>query len=75
MLGSMATAPLPPPLDRLSDEQIQALQHRLHDHERIEVPVLRWSGRTCLRPCCQIYNVAEDFDRLAGVIALIAGHA
>jgi isopenicillin-N epimerase len=74
MLGSMATTPLPPPLDRLSDEQIQTLQRRLHDRERIEVPVLRWAGRTCIRPCCQIYNVAEDFHRLADAIATIAGN-
>jgi selenocysteine lyase/cysteine desulfurase len=34
---------------------------------------LRWAGRTCIRPCCQIYNLAEDFHRLADAIASIAG--
>jgi isopenicillin-N epimerase len=73
MLGSMATVPLPPPLDQISDEQIQALQHRLHDRNRIEVPILRFAGRTYIRPCCQIYNIAEDFYRLADAIVSIGG--
>ena len=68
MLGSMTTVPLPPPLDRLTDPQSAALQRRLHDEYHIEVPVVQWSGRTYLRPSCQIYNIAEEYQQLAKAI-------
>jgi isopenicillin-N epimerase len=68
MLGSMTTVPLPPPLGHLNDAQSADLQRRLHDDFHIEVPIVQWSGRTHLRPCCQIYNIAEEYEQLAEVI-------
>lgn len=72
MLGSMAAVPLPAPLDRLAEEKVQQLSRRLHDRERIEVPIMSWAGRNYVRPCCQIYNVADDYQRLAETIERIA---
>jgi isopenicillin-N epimerase len=68
LLGSMATVPLPPPLDHLPNEDVLKLQQRLHDQYHIEVPIMIWAGRNYVRPCCQIYNVANDIHRLADAI-------
>jgi isopenicillin-N epimerase len=68
MLGSMATVPLPPPLDRLTAEQAENFGGTLHDRYRIEVPIMLWSGKAYIRPCCQIYNLAADYERLAETI-------
>jgi isopenicillin-N epimerase len=68
MIGSMVTVALPAPLDGMTDEKIGALQGRLHDQYRIEVPLFRIGGRVYVRPCCQVYNLAEDYYRLAGAI-------
>jgi isopenicillin-N epimerase len=68
LLGSMATVLLPPPLDQLPVEDVLKLQQNLHDQHRIEVPIMTWSGRNYVRPCCQIYNVAADIHRLADAI-------
>jgi isopenicillin-N epimerase len=73
MLGSMATVPLPPPLDQLSESGSANLQRKLHDDYRIEVPIMRWGGKCYLRPCCQIYNVADEYLGLADVVAGAAG--
>jgi isopenicillin-N epimerase len=70
MLGSMATVSLPPPMDRLPNEDVLELQQELHDQHRIEVPIITWAGRNYVRPCCQIYNVADDIYRLADAIKL-----
>ncbi len=72
LLGSMATVSLPPPLDHLEEKESQALQARLHDEFRIEVPIMLWSARAYVRPCCQIYNVASDYQRLADAILQLA---
>ena len=68
MIGSMATLPLPAPLDRLSLPQSVQLQQRLYSEHRIEVPVMCWRGRTFIRPCCQVYNLPGEYERLAEVI-------
>lgn len=68
MLGSMATIPLPPPLEAITDEEISALQSRMHDRHKIEVPIFRWMGKVYARPCCQIYNSPQDYHRLAEAI-------
>lgn len=73
MLGSMATVPLPAPLEFISTEQVLKLQQRLHDRYRVEVPVMTWSDRNYVRPCCQIYNRAEDYQRLADCVKAISG--
>ncbi len=69
LLGSMATVPLPPPLDQLPNKDVLELQQKLHDQHHIEVPIMTWAGRNYVRPCCQIYNVADDIHRLADAIS------
>ena len=69
MIGSMVTVPLPAPLDRMDGDGVNALQRRLHDEFRIEVPIMPWGGRVFVRPCCQVYNRAEEYERLRDIIA------
>jgi len=71
MLGSMTTAPLPPPLDRMTLAEAEKMQRRMHDDFRIEAPLMTWSGLNYVRPCFQIYTIAEDVQRLADCITLI----
>lgn len=73
MLGSMASVPLPAPLDRLSEPQATEIQQRLYTNHRIEAPIMLWGGRAFMRPCCQVYNTPDEFERLASVIREIAG--
>jgi isopenicillin-N epimerase len=73
MLGSMASVPLPAPLDRLTEAQSADLQQRLYAMHRIEAPIMLWGGGAFIRPCCQVYNTPADYERLANVIAEIAG--
>lgn len=68
MIGSMATLSLPAPLDHLSVPQSLHLQQKLYNEHRIEVPVMCWRGRSFIRPCCQVYNLPEEYERLADVI-------
>jgi isopenicillin-N epimerase len=68
MLGCMATVPLPPPLDHLSESDVHSLQQRLHSEFKLEVPIVCWGGRTFVRPCCQVYNAPEDYQRLRAVV-------
>ena len=72
MIGSMATVPLPPPLDRLGIEQSLLLQQRLYSEYQIEVPVTPFGGRILVRPCCQVYNAPADYERLAEVVSTMA---
>jgi isopenicillin-N epimerase len=68
LLGSMATVSLPAPLDAMSSEEAQKFSKTLHDRDRIEVPIMNFSGEQYIRPCCQIYNEADDIVHLADVI-------
>jgi len=68
MLGSMATLPLPPPFDHLSDSDVNSLQQRLHGEFKLEVPIVCWGGRTFVRPCCQVYNAPDEYRRLGAVM-------
>ncbi|MEE8154098.1 MAG: aminotransferase class V-fold PLP-dependent enzyme [Phycisphaerales bacterium] len=71
MLGSMATIALPD--EAKAAGTVEAFQARLYDEHRIEVPVLEWNQRWWVRPCCQIYNTAQDYERLAeAVVSLCA---
>jgi isopenicillin-N epimerase len=72
MLGSMATVALPAPLNDLIESDAALVQQTLYDKYRIEAPLMRWSGRTYVRPCCQIYNSVEDYERLAAAVKQIA---
>lgn len=73
MLGSMATVELPAQEKvRKKFNECAALMAVLYDRYRIEVPVLDWGGRWRVRPCCQIYNVAEHYERLADAVLKVA---
>src|SRR5438105_14769991 len=68
LLGSMATVRLPPPLDRMDEEQLKRLQQSLYTDHRIEMPLVSWGGEKFLRASCQIYNTAEEYERVAEVV-------
>ncbi len=68
LLGSMCTVRLPAPLDQLSVADAAVMQRRLYHEERIEVPVMHWNGSAHVRPCCQVYNGASQYERLAETI-------
>jgi isopenicillin-N epimerase len=73
MLGAMATVALPAALQRLTENELGELQQRLHDEQRVEGALLRWAGRNYVRPCCQIYNVAEEYERLGEILKEVRG--
>ncbi len=67
MLGSMSTLPLPGGLrERFADST--ALQQRLYDVDRIEVPVIEWNDRWWVRVSCQVYNEREQYERLGEAV-------
>lgn len=57
--AQMASMPLPVPV-----EEAPALQRRLYDEFAVEIPLMRWNGRTLLRISVQAYNTAGDVDML-----------
>lgn len=85
MLGSMATIPLPPPLQSgppstadLRHYQgwlgADRLQSWLAGEHHIEVPIVRWGveGRRWLRISAQAYNSRAQFEHLAEVLRTLA---
>lgn len=62
LYGSMATIPVPftdlPP----------ALTARLYEEHRIEVPFINFGDRRWVRISGQVYNRAEEYERLAAVL-------
>lgn len=72
MIGSMATVPLPPALSGLDEDAVTRLQKRLYEEHRVEAPLMRWGGNNYVRPCCQVYNVPEDYHRLAAAMSQLA---
>jgi isopenicillin-N epimerase len=72
MLGSMAAITLPEALRRGFDTP-EAMQARLYDEHRIEVPVFEWADRWILRVSCQAYNGPGDYERLADAVASLRG--
>jgi isopenicillin-N epimerase len=66
MLGSMATVELPgQEILRKKFERFDVLRLALFDRHRIEVPIVDWGGKWWTRPCCQIYNRPEHYERLS----------
>ena len=55
--AQMAAFPLPPC-------DAAALQRRLYDEYRVEVPVIEWGGRQLVRVSVQGYNAREDVETL-----------
>lgn len=85
MLGSLASLPLPDavPDDLLDEEELSvgcaldppALQERLFNDYRIEVPVVPWphAPKRLLRVSAQLYNDRRDFERLADALGELLG--
>lgn len=73
MLGAMAALPLPadrfPPTRGCDPTFDDALQQRLWEGHRIEVPVMPWGGRALLRVSAQAYNHLGQYRRLADALA------
>jgi isopenicillin-N epimerase len=69
MLGSMATVRLPGHLFSMTEPEVMSLQQRLHTDFKLEVPIMQWGGQCLVRPCCQVYNLSAEFERLADVVA------
>lgn len=73
LLGSMATMNLPGALGRMSEAEVRTLQQRLYTEHRIEVPLHAFpGGPPLLRVSCQVYNAAQDYERVGEVIARLA---
>ena len=68
MLGSMASIPLPGRLATIPQAEADAFQRRLYDRHRIEVPLHFAHDRWLLRVSCQVYNTADQYERLAAVV-------
>ncbi len=66
--GQMATVALPP-----CDHE--ALQRRLFEEFRIEVPTFAWNGGRYLRVSAQVYNDGSDIEALCGALAQLLGAA
>ncbi|SCF32263.1 isopenicillin-N epimerase [Micromonospora viridifaciens] len=61
---AMRLIPLPPGL-ATTLEAAQALRARIAERLAAEVSVAAWNGRGWLRLCGQVYNTADEYDRLA----------
>ncbi|HET6249175.1 MAG TPA: aminotransferase class V-fold PLP-dependent enzyme [Tepidisphaeraceae bacterium] len=68
LLGSTATVSLPGKWKDRTLEEIEALQQRIYCEFGIEVPLMRWNERAMLRVSCQVYNMPDEYERLAKVI-------
>jgi isopenicillin-N epimerase len=52
----------------------QALQRRLYDEYRVEVPIIEWGGGQLVRVSVQGYNTMDDLDALGDALdALLPG--
>ncbi|MBI4866602.1 MAG: aminotransferase class V-fold PLP-dependent enzyme [Candidatus Wallbacteria bacterium] len=72
MIGSLASVPIPDGSGELPTSPLYTdpLQDALLFRHGIEVPVVPWPTipRRLLRISCQLYNVPEDYDALAGAL-------
>jgi isopenicillin-N epimerase len=66
-VGSMSAVELPRGTVTSQAEGL-ALQGRLFDEHRIEVPVTTWDGRVFIRLSAHAYNAPEDYERLAAAL-------
>jgi isopenicillin-N epimerase len=68
----MVTVALPPQAPERF-ESTEALQARLFEQHRIEIPVIEWAQRWWIRASCQVYNTPDQYETLAdAVMELIA---
>ena len=68
MAAQMVALPLPPC-------DAQAVQRRLYDQFRIEVPVTTWNGRHFVRISIQGYNTQADVDALVEALRVLLPQA
>jgi isopenicillin-N epimerase len=71
MVGSLAAVPLPDSKEPLTVPLgMDPLHVRLYEEHRIEVPLPPWPAppKRLLRIAAQLYNRAEQYDRLASVL-------
>ena len=62
--GSMALVELPEGITA-TKEAAEAVQARLYERSRIEVPFVPWNGRVYVRLSAQVYNRPSDYEHLA----------
>jgi isopenicillin-N epimerase len=72
LIGSTATVRLPGKFREMPIAEIECMQQRLYSEFKIEVPLMRWNDQAFLRVSCQVYNVPEDYERLADGIEKLA---
>jgi isopenicillin-N epimerase len=71
-IGSMALVALPDGVGTTREAAL-AVQARLYDLYRIEVPFVSWNGRGYLRLSAQAYNHPAEYERLAeALVTLLA---
>jgi len=68
MVGGMVTVPLPERLGAGDAANAQRLRDLLFERHAIEVPVIARGGALWARVSLQVYNDAEDVERLAAAI-------
>jgi isopenicillin-N epimerase len=69
---AMRVVPLPPGLATDRDTA-QALRQRIADELSVEVNISVYQGRGLLRLCAQVYNRADEYDRLAERLPALLG--
>jgi isopenicillin-N epimerase len=72
LLGSMASVKLPGKFHNLTEATGIELTQRLYNDHKLEVPIMVWNGHVLTRPCCQVYNTPQEYERLAQVISNLA---
>lgn len=73
LFGATATIVLPKKLAEMEEPQAKAMQQRVYDEDRIEIPFVCWQGKCHIRISCQMYNRPGDYVRLGEVIERRAG--
>jgi isopenicillin-N epimerase len=63
----MALVELPEGIDA-TKEAAEAVQARLYERSRIEVPFVPWNGRVYVRLSAQVYNRPSDYEHLADAL-------
>jgi isopenicillin-N epimerase len=67
MRGAMATIALPTSLQGDIDTA-KALNVRLWERHRIEVPIFAFAGRLWVRISAQVYNEMSEYEQLAAAL-------
>jgi isopenicillin-N epimerase len=55
----------------LSPCDAAALQRRLYDEYRVEVPIIEWNGQQFVRVSIQGYNILGDVETLVGALEVL----